>query len=131
MEWIILTFILLWLGVSLILKSIKRRENRYYGWDEENFDNKTYDNGDYGKLLNTAEWKAKREHIIERDGHECQWCHKHGTRQNPLQVHHKYYVMRKRKFVDPWDYPDSAFITLCKSCHEWAHKNRKPPIVYK
>ena len=89
------------------------------------------DNSEYQKLLKTEEWSCKRDHILERDGHECQWCHRKSTPKNPLQVHHKYYIMRRGRFVEPWDYPDSALITLCRNCHEFAHKTRKPPIFYK
>lgn len=38
-----------------------------------------------------------------------------------LHVHHRYY----QEETLPWEYPDSALITLCWRCHEEYHKNNK------
>jgi hypothetical protein len=38
-----------------------------------------------------------------------------------LHVHHKYYIFNQL----PWEYNDSALITLCNWCHEEVHKNEK------
>ena len=40
-----------------------------------------------------------------------------------LNVHHKVY--RQNKLA--WEYPDADLITLCWSCHEEIHKNKKIP----
>jgi len=41
-----------------------------------------------------------------------------------LHVHHKYY----KYGLLPWEYPDSALITLCWPCHESLHRNEKVPV---
>lgn len=41
-----------------------------------------------------------------------------------LHVHHKYYTLNAL----PWEYPDSALITLCNWCHWEFHKNNRVPV---
>lgn len=41
-----------------------------------------------------------------------------------LEVHHTYYIDEKL----PWEYPDSALITLCSSCHKELHENSEVPV---
>jgi len=72
----------------------------------------------YDKLLDPR-WRAKREKILERDHHRCLWCGK----TDHLEVHHCCY----EKYPDgsrpePWDYPDSKLMTLCRDCHEKYHR---------
>lgn len=76
----------------------------------------------YDKLLDSKEWKEKRQLIIIRDFYRCRYC---GSEQN-LQVHHKYYNKYPNgKKVLPWDYPNDALITLCDSCHKRIHETKK------
>ncbi len=42
-----------------------------------------------------------------------------------LHVHHRYY----KKGYKAWEYPESALITLCWSCHELLHKNNTVPVL--
>ena len=37
-----------------------------------------------------------------------------------LDTHHKYYQKGKL----PWEYPDSALVTLCRTCHELEHQDK-------
>ena len=67
----------------------------------------------YQELLERPEWKEKRERILERDGHTCQFC---GSTDKQLQVHHFNYDA-----PTPWDVPDKYLITLCKDCHKNYH----------
>lgn len=67
----------------------------------------------YKDQLKTPEWKAKRDAIVERDLHKCVRC----DAKKSLQVHHLYYNLS----CNAWEYPDTALITLCKSCHEKEH----------
>lgn len=57
-------------------------------------------------------WQKKRLQILERDGWKCGKCKDETT---TLHVHHRYY----ENDADPWDYPDTALITLCAPCHEY------------
>lgn len=82
----------------------------------------------YEELLQTKEWKAKRESILQRDKHKCVFC---GSTQD-LQVHHKYYSKYPNgKMVKPWNYPDNALITLCKDCHNKIHRKHKIKVYYR
>lgn len=44
----------------------------------------------------------------------------------PLHVHHQYYIKGK----EPWDYDDSALITLCADCHQNRHSSSVPVPLY-
>ena len=65
----------------------------------------------YWEKLQSPKWQKKRLEILSRDNFTCQTC---GSQDNQLHVHHRYYVSAR----EPWEYPDSAFESLCKSCHE-------------
>lgn len=83
----------------------------------------------YDDLLQREEWLKKRKEILTRDNYECCRCHKKNVQ---LNVHHKYYLKDKNgNPVDPWDYPNSALITLCRDCHKLVHQNTKIKWFYK
>ena len=71
------------------------------------------DKKEYKQKLKDLRWKEKRNYIVARDYYQCTRC----NNKKYLQVHHLYYKSDK----EPWDYPDDAFITLCKTCHEKEH----------
>jgi len=81
----------------------------------------------YEELLQTTEWKLKREQILQRDSFKCRNC-KSGSR---LQVHHKQYQRSKSsgKFKTPWSYENKYLITLCNDCHRTGHQHYKIPII--
>lgn len=64
----------------------------------------------YSEKLRDPRWQKKRLQIFDRDGWKCVIC---GAADKNLQVHHAVY----RK-MDPWDYPDYLYQTLCENCHE-------------
>lgn len=68
----------------------------------------------YKESLKSPLWKEKRDIILARDGHTCRRC---GS--DAQAVHHRYYLNRT---TEPWDYPDSALLSLCHRCHEREHK---------
>lgn len=70
----------------------------------------------YLEQLQTQEWKAKRQEIIERDK-KCQIC---GANNN-LQVHHLIYLKNRLA----WEYPNELLIVLCEKCHKKEHFFRK------
>jgi 5-methylcytosine-specific restriction endonuclease McrA len=59
---------------------------------------------------------------ILKDNSESSYLH-----INNLHVHHKYYQEGKL----PWEYPDSALVTLCWKCHENLHQNESVPYLNK
>jgi len=63
----------------------------------------------YSQKLRDPRWQRKRLYILERDDWKCCAC---GDSDSNLQVHHVFYAK-----LDPWDYPDNAYQTLCESCH--------------
>lgn len=63
----------------------------------------------YSAKLRDPRWQRKRLQIFERDNFTCCSCHKS---DKTLTIHHAVY----RK-VDPWDYPDYLYQTLCEDCH--------------
>lgn len=48
--------------------------------------------------------------------------------EKTLHVHHKNYVWDR----DPWDYPDTNFITYCEACHqlEEYYKDTINQVIY-
>lgn len=83
---------------------------------------------EYDKLLHDNRWYAKRNKILDRDYHKCQWC---GKTKN-LQVHHKYYnIYPNGNKADPWDYPDGALMVLCDDCHKKYHKKYNVKTYYR
>jgi tetratricopeptide (TPR) repeat protein len=69
----------------------------------------------YQDKLHNPMWQKKRLEVLENANWRCQVC---GNVKEELQVHHSYYEKNR----DPWDYPNSTLLALCKSCHE---KNSK------
>ncbi len=63
----------------------------------------------YSQKLRDPRWQKKRLQIFERDNWACLFC---GSKDKNLQVHHVAY----RK-LDPWEYPDYLYQTLCEDCH--------------
>ncbi len=65
----------------------------------------------YSEKLKNPNWQKKRLEILNRDDWTCQLCK---DKENTLHVHHKYYERRR----SPWEYPNTALITLCEDCHK-------------
>ena len=65
----------------------------------------------YSDKLKNPLWQKKRLKIFERDNWKCLFC---WSRERTLVVHHLYYLE-----VEPWEYPDEAFLTLCIDCHDF------------
>lgn len=63
----------------------------------------------YSQKLRDPRWQKKRLQILQRDGWRCKAC---GSSSKNLQVHHLYYAK-----LDPWEYPDIVYQTLCEDCH--------------
>ncbi len=72
----------------------------------------------YLQKLRDPRWQKMRLKIMERDEFTCKIC---GDKKNTLHVHHRWY----RRGADPWDYPETALVTLCAKCHERESQERK------
>lgn len=72
----------------------------------------------YSEKLKHPLWQRKRLEVLDRAGFSCEFC---GCEEEMLHVHHKYYEKGK----EPWDYPDNAFVCLCKKCHESRHEEKE------
>lgn len=66
----------------------------------------------YIEKLRDPRWQKKRLEIMSRDEFMCQCC---ADKETNLQVHHLNY----RKGAEPWEYPDTNFVTLCDRCHKF------------
>lgn len=65
----------------------------------------------YKEKLLDPRWQKKRLEIFQRDDFMCRRCL---SAHKTLHVHHKFYLNGK----NPWEYDESALITLCDTCHE-------------
>lgn len=68
----------------------------------------------YSEKLKDPRWQKKRLQLLESAWFMCESC---GDTEQTLHVHHGYY----EKNLDPWDYPDRAYLVLCSRCHEKWH----------
>ncbi|MCM1070771.1 MAG: HNH endonuclease [[Clostridium] fimetarium] len=75
----------------------------------------------YAEKLEDENWSKKRYEILRRDNCQCRMC----GASKQLEVHHRFYIYK----ADPWEYPNDALVTLCRSCHELVHKTL-PPLIY-
>jgi hypothetical protein len=70
----------------------------------------------YSEKLQDPRWQKKRLEIMSRDGFACRKCQ---SETSSLTVHHFYYVARR----NPWEYPRNSMVTICRDCHQEAHKD--------
>jgi hypothetical protein len=68
----------------------------------------------YSEQLKNPKWQKKRLEILEKHDFKCVNC---GDAESQLQVHHLFYSRN----VNPWDYPDHMYFTLCEKCHKEIH----------
>lgn len=67
----------------------------------------------YWQKLQDPRWQKLRLEVFQRDQFKCVHCTDSAT---TLHVHHEYYIGGR----EPWEYPLSAFTTLCAGCHKRA-----------
>lgn len=73
----------------------------------------------YSEKLKHPKWQKKRLQILNRDKFTCKLCR---DTETTLHVHHKYYETGN----DPWDYPNTALVTLCEHCHKEIEDDKEP-----
>lgn len=64
----------------------------------------------YSLKLQDPRWQRKRLEILQRDNFQCKGCN---STDKALHVHHNYYEYG----IEPWDYNDDCYDTLCYECH--------------
>lgn len=78
----------------------------------------------YQSLLNDKRWQKRADNIRRRDNYKCQNPYCLSSPNEPVDVHHKFYVWDRR----PWIYPDEALTTLCRNCHSALHDTEKMKV---
>lgn len=73
---------------------------------------------EYLRKLRDPRWQRKRLEIMQRDQFTCQLC---DATEETLNVHHNYYTQG----AEPWEYPETALVTLCETCHSEETENRR------
>ena len=63
-------------------------------------------------------WLALRRQVLDRDGWRCTACGRAGA----LEVHHR------RPVHQGGDDTADNLATLCRGCHQDAHRGRPPPV---
>jgi len=72
----------------------------------------------YKRKLANPLWQKKRLEILERDKWTCRLC---TDNRIELHVHHEYYT----NGLEPWEYKDECYVTLCSHCHSYFEKFKK------
>src|SRR5271157_1626596 len=94
-----------------------------YEWHQF-FERKQQRKTEYQRYLESPEWKALREKILNIRGRECEEC---GLTEQ-LNVHHKSYKAwgdlsgEGRGLQVKVENPEN-FLILCKDCHEGLHNS--------
>ena len=65
----------------------------------------------YIEKLKDVRWQKVKASIQIRDQFCCQKC---GSKDTTVHVHHRHYISGR----DPWEYPESLLVLLCKNCHK-------------
>lgn len=68
----------------------------------------------YSDKLKSPKWQMKRLTIFSRDHFRCCICN---NKEKELHVHHLYYLPN----IEPWEYDDDCYVTLCDDCHKIYH----------
>ena len=82
----------------------------------------------YKDKLKDPRWIEFRKRVYKKDKYKCVTC---GTKDRPLNAHHKVYRQENKKHVEPWDYSVDDMKTLCESCHSAEHKRSIITIIDK
>lgn len=72
----------------------------------------------YADQLQTPQWFAFREQVLDVRGSECEDCH---NVEAPLNIHHRHYDFERMA----WEYEYDEVRVLCRDCHEGLHKRER------
>ena len=73
---------------------------------------------------NTPRWFLFRKYMLSARNQTCEFCGKHYTRVQYLDVHHKFITNYEN--LDP-----DRFMLLCKTCHTFLHRKEGTPLLGK
>jgi hypothetical protein len=62
-------------------------------------------------------WQRRRLEKMQQANFSCEVC---GDDSEELHVHHQQYL----NGWEPWDYPNSMLMCLCKTCHDIMHMDQ-------
>jgi hypothetical protein len=72
----------------------------------------------------TPQWLLFRKYMLSARNQTCEFCGKHYSRVQYLDVHHKYVTNYEN--LNP-----ERFMLLCKTCHQFLHKKEGTPLLGK
>lgn len=72
----------------------------------------------------TPQWLIFRKYMLAARNQTCEFCGKHYSRVQYLDVHHKYSTNYQN--LNP-----ERFMLLCKTCHQFLHKKEGTPLLGK
>jgi hypothetical protein len=75
----------------------------------------------WSELCQSEEWYQRKKEIWQLYNNQCAKCQS----KDFLEVHHKYYMKDANGRLLPWEYPDEALVTLCRSCHQMESNIKK------
>lgn len=71
----------------------------------------------YSDKLRHPCWQRRRLEKMRHADFSCEVC---GDNTEELHVHHPQYITG----WEPWDYPDTMLMCLCKTCHDIMHMDQ-------
>jgi hypothetical protein len=71
----------------------------------------------YSEKLKRPQWQRRRLEKMQQANFCCEIC---DDDSEQLHVHHKQYLK-----IEPWEYPDSMLMCLCKTCHDIVHMDQE------
>lgn len=78
----------------------------------------------YAEKLKDKRWQKKRLELLAAANFSCQYAFHRGVQNmddgTSLEIHHQYY----QKGLEPWEYPDFAYLVCCHECHIAAQEDK-------
>lgn len=68
----------------------------------------------------SKKWRAKRQHILNRDGYLCQECKKYGKHTEAKIVHH----IKEIDEAPELKMKNFNLVSVCASCHNKIHPEK-------
>lgn len=72
------------------------------------------------EFYSSAKWRKKAQHIMRRDGYQCQLCKRYGRITQAELVHHKIEIEDDPSLA----FEDSNLVAICRACHNKVHEDK-------